>query len=111
MAKTRYYFDEMMPRPVANQLTKMGIDVVMAVDVDMTEQEDSSHLTYATERSMVLVTADRPFAGVSSRSSEHAGLICWLGSPSDYGGLVRALVAFANEHTSEAAAGRVFWLK
>lgn len=101
----------MMPRPVANQLTKMGIEVVMAVDVGMTEQEDSTHLRYATEHHLILVTSDRPFAGVTSRSSEHAGLICWLGSQSNYGAMVRALAAFAEQHTLEQAAGRVFWLK
>jgi predicted nuclease of predicted toxin-antitoxin system len=67
MAKISFYFDEMMRRKAAEELIKRGIEVVMAVDVGMTEKDDlTEHLPYATEHEMVLVTFDRKFAGLGS---------------------------------------------
>jgi hypothetical protein len=57
------------------------------------------------------VTRDKPFAGRTAKRTDHAGLICWTGTPDDIGGMVRALTTFAETHTSEDIAGRVFWLK
>lgn len=62
--KISFYFDEMMPHKVAEQLQKHGFEVVMAVDVEMVDKDDLlEHLQYATEHDLILVTQDRPFAG------------------------------------------------
>lgn len=107
----KFYFDEMMPRPVANQLAQKGIEVVMANDVGMTEKDDlSEHLPYALENKLVLVTNDHPLAN-KAWSLEHAGVICWTGKQDDIGGMVRALTEFAENHKPEAVKGQVFWLK
>ena len=108
----RFYFDEMMARPLAEGLEQREIDVIMAVDVGMTGQDDDTgHLPYATEQDAVLVTLDRAFAGRSMQRDDHAGMICWTGRSDDIGGIVRALTEFAETHTPEDAAGQVFWLK
>jgi len=91
-------------------LTKLGIEVVMAVDVDMTGKKDPVHRAYATENNLVLVTHDRPFAGLTSKLTNHTGLICWLGKTDNFGGQIQALSKFANEHTVEQVEGQVFWL-
>lgn len=84
----------------------------MAVDVDMTDKDDDSeHLPFATEKNAVVVTRDQPFAGRTAKRTDHAGLICWTGVDNDFGGMIRALINFADQHTSEEVAGRVFWLK
>lgn len=111
MAKMRFYFDGMLARLVANELTKMGYEVVMAVDVEIMEKEDSQHLHYATEHNLVLVALDRPFAGVTSKHTDHSGLVCWIENQSDFSGQIRALSAFAAQHTPEEVAGHVVWLK
>jgi predicted nuclease of predicted toxin-antitoxin system len=111
MAGVSVYFDEMMSRVAAEQLIERGYPVVLAVDVEMAEKPDDEHLVYATENGHVMVTFDRPFAGLASQSTEHGGVICLSGAQNNIGGIVRALTEFAETHTPEDAAGQVFWLK
>lgn len=110
--KISFYFDEMMPRKVAEQLQKRGFEVVMAVDVEMVDKDDLlEHLQYATEHNLTLVTQDRPFAGRATELSNHTGVICWTGKQNDIGGMVTALDSFAEDHRPEESANSVFWLK
>jgi Domain of unknown function (DUF5615) len=63
-ATLSFYFDEHMSRKVASQLEAFGYTVVMAVDEDMVGKDDlDEHLRFASERGLVMVTCDRPFAG------------------------------------------------
>jgi predicted nuclease of predicted toxin-antitoxin system len=69
-----YYFDEHMRHSVAAALTEHGIEVLMAVDVDMVEKaDDTKHLPFAAERNLVMMTFDRPFAGRTMSRTDHAG--------------------------------------
>jgi hypothetical protein len=107
-----FYFDEMMPRVVADQLIARGHTVVMAVDVEMVKKDDlTKHLVYATEHGLVLVTFDRPFATRAMALTDHAGVVCWTGIQDDFGGQIRLFGEVADKHTPEETAGRVFWLK
>jgi hypothetical protein len=111
-AKISFYFDEHMPRAVEQGVTQRGHVVIMAVDSDMMgKDDDAEHLSFAAARQAVLVTCDRPFAGRAAKRSDHAGVICWTGAQDDFGGIVRALAAFAEQHTPEEVTGHVFWLK
>jgi predicted nuclease of predicted toxin-antitoxin system len=105
-----FYFDEHMPRAVADGLRSRDIQVIMAVDVEMEGKADDEHLRYATEQNTVLVTRDKPFAGRIMSQADHAGLICWTGEK-DISGMVRRLSEFAEQNTAEEVKGRVFWLK
>lgn len=108
----KFYFDEMMSRPVAEGLAQRGHEVIMAIDSDMTgKDDDTEHLPFATENEAILVTLDRRFAGRAAQQPTHAGVICWTGSQTDIGGMIRALHEFAENETLETATGRVFWLK
>ncbi len=110
--KISFYFDEMMPRSVAEALKARGFAVIMAVDVAMVEKEDlAEHLAYATAHNAVLVTRDKPFATRALLVENHAGLICWTGKQDDIGGMVRRLSEFGEAHTSEQSEKQVFWLK
>lgn len=112
MAKISFYFDEMMPRKVADQLVERGYEVIMAVDVDMVGKDDlQEHLVYASEHQLVLVTFDRPFSTRVMAQTEHHGLICWTGRQNDFGGQVVQLAEFADHHTLEDVMGKVFWIK
>jgi predicted nuclease of predicted toxin-antitoxin system len=104
-----FYFDEMMSRKAAEQIIQHEYNVVMAQDVGMQQKTDSEHLAYATEHKLVLVTFDRPFAGRTTQTDAHAGLICLSGSQDSVGIIVRSLITFAEQHTPESAAGHVFW--
>ena len=92
---SRFYFDEMMPRPVAEQLLQRGNHVVMAVDVGMIAQPDAEHLKYATAHNLVMVTMDRPFAGTVMSQTGHGGLVCWTGNQRDFGGMIQNLSQFS----------------
>lgn len=109
----RFYFDEHMPRAAADGLSKHGLEVVMAVDVGMVEKDDDAeHLVYATQRDMVMVTFDRPFAGRTMSRTDHKGLVCLSESVrSDIGAIIRLLASFSEKITPEQASGQVFWLK
>jgi hypothetical protein len=107
-----FYFDEHIPRRVKQELEKLNLTCVMAVDVGMEgKDDDTEHLVYAAAQGLVVVTRDKPFAGRATSNTEHAGLICWTGRDTDLGGMVRALAAFATKHTATEVAGRVFWIK
>ena len=111
-AKISFYFDEHMPRAVEQGVTQRGYAVIMAADSDMIgKDDDAEHLSFAAARQAILVTCDRPFAGRTAKRTDHAGVIRWTGAQDDFGGIVRALVAFAEQHTSEEVTGHVFWLK
>jgi predicted nuclease of predicted toxin-antitoxin system len=111
MAAVKFYLDEMIARPVASQLQRRGIDVLTAVDAGMVYKDDLEHLAFATEQGRVLVTFDRKFAGVTSQTSAHAGLICLtVEQQNDIGAMVRVLAEFAELMTGEDATGQVFWL-
>lgn len=108
-----FYFDEHMPRSVKEGLEKRDHEVVMAVDVAMVKKDDDTeHLPYATERKLVMVTFDRPFAGHTMSRTDHAGLICLSEKlRDDIGGMIRLLSEFAETHELPKTQGHVFWLK
>lgn len=105
-----FYFDEMMSRKAAEQLVQNGYSVVMAQDVGMQQRTDPEHLAYATENKLILVTFDRAFAGRTSQTDDHSGLICFSGSQDAIGMIIGNLMTFAEQHTPETANGHVFWL-
>ena len=112
MAKIKFYFDEHMPRAVQTAVIDHGYEVMMAVDVDMVgKDDDTDHLPYAAANQAVIFTRDSAFAGRAMQRADHAGLICWTGRDDDFGGMIRALVQFADNHEAEDVVGRVFWLK
>ena len=106
-----YYFDEHIARRIADQLVEKGIKVTLAVDAGQEGKSDPEHLAHAAEHGLIMVTFDRPFTGKTMSSTDHAGLICWTGPLDDFGGVIRALIDFAEKHSPESCAGRVFWLK
>lgn len=110
MAAIKYYFDEMMSRKVATQLTARGIEVVFANYVGMTDKDDlSDHLPYAKEKGLVVVSFDRKFGGLALKNSDHAGVVCLSGPQNDVGYMVRTLVEIAEHYTPETIAGTVVW--
>jgi hypothetical protein len=113
MAKVRFYLDEHVSRSIEKGLTQREYEVVMAVDVGMEgKDDDTDHLLYANENRLLMVTCDRPFTGRTEKRTDHSGLICLSqGLRNDIGAAIRALVDFAENHSMEDAAGRVFWLK
>jgi uncharacterized protein with PIN domain len=110
--KIKFYFDEHMSRPLARAVREKGCEVMMAIELGMEgKDDDTEHLPLATEKGAVLFTRDKPFAGRTMKQTDHAGLVCWTGKDDDVGGMVRALVEFAETYTMDDVKGTVFWLK
>jgi hypothetical protein len=107
-----YYSDEMMPRPVAKQLLKQGLPVIMAVDTGMVDKSSVEHLTFANDHQSVLVTLDRPLAwSATDGKTAHHGVVCWLGNHRDFGAMIGQLSKFAKQQSSETTTHKVFWLE
>lgn len=105
-----FYFDEHMDRDVARMLKKQGYEVLMAVDVGMTGKEDEAHLAYATERELVMVTFDHPFAGRTMSRTDFYCLVC-LPHPikGDIGRCGSLLIEFAQLFDESKDTGHVHW--
>ena len=73
--KVKFYFDEHSARAVEKGLLKRGYEVVMAVDVGMMQKDDDTeHLSYATEQALVIFTRDEPFAAGQSHQNSSCNL-------------------------------------
>lgn len=108
----KFYFDEHIPRKVAERVRQSGHTVIMAVDVGMiAKDDDKDHLIYATKNACIVFTHDRAFAGRNQSNLNHAGLICWTGKDNDFGGMIAALITFAEVHTHDDAQGQIFWVR
>ncbi|MBI4790771.1 MAG: DUF5615 family PIN-like protein [Chloroflexi bacterium] len=59
--KIRFYFDEHLPRAVAQGLRQRGIDVVRAQVVGLRRADDLEHLHFARRENRVIVTQDSDF--------------------------------------------------
>jgi predicted nuclease of predicted toxin-antitoxin system len=106
-----FYFDEHLDRDIARLMVKNGYEVVMAVDVGMTARPDEEHLDYATERNLVMVTFDHPFAGRTNTRTDFFGLLCLPNYMSqDIGGVAELLAEFAQLFDPEQDKGQVFWM-
>lgn len=107
-----FYFDEHMSRKVATALSQRNIPVILAVDVGMEGKSDEEHLKTATERDLVMVTFDRPFAGRTSTRDDFRGLICL--DPDlrqNIGRMIEALAEFAELFEPATDSGKVYWLR
>ncbi len=106
-----FYFDEHMRRVVANALSSAGYPCVMAVDVGMAGKPDEQHLAYATEKQMVMVTFDRPFAGITMRRTDFFALLCLQQDfREDVGGMIALLTEFAELFDENKDTGKVHWM-
>lgn len=108
-----YYFDEHMKRDVASELIRRGYNVIMAVDSGMIgKDDDSEHLPFATQKQLVLVTFDKPFASRTRLRNDFFGLICLSNTlQRDVGRTIEVLVEFAELFDERRDAGKVYWLR
>lgn len=114
MAKSdiTFYADEHISHSVIKALRAQNITITHAGELGMlAKDDDTEHLPFAASLGAVLFTRDKPFAGRTSMHTDHVGLICWTGEQTDIGGIVQALIEFAEQYSPDEVRGRVFWLK
>ena len=61
MAELRFYLDAHIDKQVAAQLRNHQVAVVRCQEVGLADIDDESHLTYASENHLMLVTKDADF--------------------------------------------------
>jgi predicted nuclease of predicted toxin-antitoxin system len=73
----RYYFDEHLKAPIAEQLLVRGIDVLTAQQARHADQaiSDSDQLAFAASVGRVMVTEDRDFIVLAHAQVPHAGIV------------------------------------
>lgn len=110
--KIKFYGDEHIRRQIAKGIIERGYEFVLAIDLGMlAKDDDTQHIPFAASLGAVIVTFDKPFAGRTQSRVDHAGMVCWTGDHADIGGIIRALIEFAEQYTPDEVRGRVFWLK
>ncbi|MEM6283122.1 MAG: DUF5615 family PIN-like protein [Chloroflexota bacterium] len=67
----RFYFDTHIARANAVQLRARGATVVRCEDVGLDEADDQTHLQYAADNDLVMVSQDNDFAVLDTKWKQH----------------------------------------
>lgn len=97
----KFYTDVHIPKQVALQLRKRGVDVVRRQDVAMDDARDLEHLAFATQEQRALVSIDQDFRAqfweARAAGRQHAGIFrvsTYLQGPDAIGRIVTELFAY-----------------
>jgi len=107
---TRFFLDEHVPLAIAPQLRRQGIDCVSARETGRLGLPDDDHLRWARAVGRVVVSFDDDFLVLARDVAIHAGVIPCTKRTREVGAIVRALIAFASEHTAEDAANSSWYI-
>jgi predicted nuclease of predicted toxin-antitoxin system len=61
MSRLKFYTDTHIDKQVAIQLRAKGVDVVRCEEVNLAEADDETHLEYAAQHQLALITKDVGF--------------------------------------------------
>ena len=79
MTRAAFYTDAHIHYSAVKQLREQGVDIVRCQDVGMDNASDSEHLSYATDRELIVVTCDKDFPDLHWKwlelEKEHSGII------------------------------------
>lgn len=73
--KIKFYLDEHVPRAVALELRKQGVDALTVAEAGMRGATDEQHLAWGRVEDRVLFTHDKDFLRLSGAGVEHAGIV------------------------------------
>ena len=96
---------------IAEQLTRRGIDVVTARDLNQLGAEDINHLERATEAGRVLCTHDADFVDLATTGTLHAGIIFGQQDKHSIGVWVAFLARVHSEYSAEEMLNSVEYVK
>lgn len=99
MSKLRFYTDTHIDKQVAVQLRQKGVDVVRCEEVGLAEVDDETHLEYAAQHQLSLITKDEGFRlrhfNWLAEGKAHAGIFfCGDRHVATIGKIVRACLAY-----------------
>src|SRR5260221_11976994 len=100
MSLLKFYTDTNIDKQVATKLRAKRIDVVRCEDVDLAQADDETHLVYAAQHNLALITKDagfrsRHFQWLSEERNHHGIFFCAKRHVSAIGEIVNACYAYA----------------
>ena len=101
--KIKFYLDENMPKAVATELRRLGIDVTTTPDKALIGRVDMDQQAFANQEERVLVTRDDDFLKIASQHFEHFGIVYFRQHRYDLGTMIKALKALYDESPSHDA--------
>jgi hypothetical protein len=110
LGEIRFYLDENVQVPVAEQLAQWGIDVVCARSLEKLGDTDVNHLKRASEMGRMLCTYDQDFLRMHAEGFEHKGIAFAQQYSATIGGWVRGLRALHAQMEASAVEGQVLYI-
>lgn len=100
MSQLKFYTDAHIDKQVAIQLRNKGIDVIRCEEVGLAETDDETHLEYAAQNNLALITKDagfraRHFLWLSQGKSHNGIFFCADRHIAAIGKIVNACYAYA----------------
>jgi predicted nuclease of predicted toxin-antitoxin system len=98
----KLYLDQMLPLVVANELRSEGHNVMRASEVGQARADDDKILHKAITENRVLVTLDEHFGDwVILPLKKHPGVIRLKVNPTTGNNIIKLLIPFLNNYSSE----------
>ncbi len=101
MRDLKFYFDVHVPKAVATELRKRGMDVVRCQEIGLHDADDAIHLETATQQGRVVVSFDEDYPALHAAwleaGKKHAGIMRLspdLQQPYGIGQMVRVLADY-----------------
>jgi Domain of unknown function (DUF5615) len=99
-----------MPRSVARELRRRGIDVETTVEAGLMSAPDDVHLAHAQAQGRVVATEDADFRRLHNAGQTHSGIAYFPGGRRPIGEIVVMLTLLHATYTAEEMVGRLEWL-
>jgi|SRR5438552_4314970 len=80
--RIRFHLDEHVDPAIAAALRRAGIEVTTTSEAGLRTKDDEAHLEFARAEGRVIVTRDQDFLRVSSRLTDHSGIVFYTANQS-----------------------------
>jgi predicted nuclease of predicted toxin-antitoxin system len=108
--KIRFHLDEQVDPEIAAQLRRRGIDITTTVEVGLRTSSDESQLDFIRQQNRVIITHDKDFLIIASRTSDYPGIVYCQQKTRSLGEIIEGLVLIYEMYTAEDIVGRVEYL-
>ncbi|MBD1807374.1 DUF5615 family PIN-like protein [Microcoleus sp. FACHB-SPT15] len=108
--RVRFHLDEHIDTEVARALRRYGIDVTTTVEVGLRTSLDEAQLAFIRQEQRVIVTHDKDFLSIASRTSNHPGITYCKQGTRSIGKIIESLLLIYEVYTPEEMVGRVEFL-
>lgn len=107
--RVAFYFDEQIPKAVAEGLRRRGVDVITTPEAKMLGASDEQHLELANTQERVIVTHDTDFLRLNNQGRLHAGIV-FANQQMSIGEIIRGLTLIYQVLDADDMKGHVEFL-